>query len=204
MVICLSDLSLSFSYERGTTLTGLLFLHRITDEMLAGAPVRNLAMFRKLCGVSALQNVALVTTMWDEIDDATASRHEEGLRTKCWSPMISVGSRIFRFDYNRESAWAVVDQLNSYPLPAPIQRVPYTIDNNHHSGKLVATISALRHARHIAHGIPFVPLKGAVDLALTIAESVEVNLIFERLSVINRFEGDEKKRSCASRFGSNC
>jgi hypothetical protein len=174
MVIYLPDLSLFFSYQREMALTGLLFLHRITDDILAGDPLRNLAIFRKLCGVNALQNVALVTTMWDEIDETTTSCREE-LRTKYWNPMVDVGSRIFRFGHTRESAWAIVDQLNNFTLPTPVQRVPRIIDNGHHSGKLVATVSALRHARHIAHGIPFVPLKGAVDLALTIAESFEVN-----------------------------
>lgn len=41
-------------------------------------------------------------------------------------------------------------------------------------GKLAATILALRHAQGIANMTPFAPLKGAVGLSLTVAESVEV------------------------------
>jgi hypothetical protein len=221
--------------------------------------------------------------MWSEIDDATASSHEEELRTKYWNSMISAGSRISRFDYNRESAWAIVDHLNGTPIPVQLQvelvdegkplaytsagtalyqwfeniigqlrdllvklearlrgkpsgnlakeadaaknqlrevtdqrdrlsstseklqpispepaiqphsrfglrrsqsswsltRIPSGADDNHlpaphYSGKLVATISALRHAREVANTTSFAPLKGAIGLALTIAESVEV------------------------------
>jgi len=249
---------------------------------MAGTPLRNLRMFERLCGVNALRNVMLVTTMWNEIDDATALSHEEELRTKYWRPMVSAGSRISRFDYNHQSAWEIVDQLNGTPLPVQLQvelvdegkplaytsagtalfqwlenlisqlrdlviklearlrgraygnivketevakkqlqeaktqrdklniqsetprsispepiqlqsrfdirrsnslwsltRIPSGTDNNHlpephYTGKLVATISALRHARDVANGTSFAPLKGAVGLALTIAESVEV------------------------------
>ncbi|KAF9469802.1 hypothetical protein BDZ94DRAFT_29700 [Collybia nuda] len=39
--------------------------------------------------------------------------------------------------------------------------------------KLAMTISALRHAQGIANMTPFPPLKGAVGLCLTVAQSVE-------------------------------
>lgn len=273
------------TYKRGIVLNGLLFLHRITDNRMAGTPLKNLHMFQRLCGVNALRNVILVTTMWSEVDDAaTALSREEELRTNYWKPMVSAGSRILRFDYNHESVWAIVDHLNGTPLPVQLQvelvdegkslvytsagsalfqwfenvisqlrdtvtklearlrgrpgagygniaketatvkhrleevtnqrdklnnptemlypispepmplqsrfglhkseslwsitRIPSAADNNdlpepHYSGKLVATISALRHARDIANGTTLAPLKGAVGLALTIAESVE-------------------------------
>ena len=59
--------------------------------------------------------------------------------------------------------------------------LPSATDENNHPdfpriGKLVATIAVLRHAQNMANMTPFAPLKGAVSLALTIAESVEVRL----------------------------
>ena len=249
---------------------------------MAGTPLRNLRMFQRLCGDNALRNVMLVTTMWSEIDNVTALPREEELRTKYWGSMVKAGSRIARFDYNHESAWAIVGQLNGTPLPVQLQvelvdegtplaytsagsalyqwfeniisqlrdiviklearlrgkhsgnlvretdaarnqlrevtvqrdrlsntyerpqsissepatqphslfgfrrsdswsltRIPSGSDDNHlpephYSGKLVATVSALRHAREVANTTTFAPLKGAIGLALTIAESVEV------------------------------
>ena len=88
---------------------------------MAGTPLRNLRMFERLCGVDALRNVMLVTTMWSESDVSTALSHEEELRTKYWSSMISAGSRIARFDYNQESAWAIVGHLKGTPLPVQLQ-----------------------------------------------------------------------------------
>jgi hypothetical protein len=279
-VVDLPNCRLSFSYKRGITLTGLLFLHRITDNRMAGTPLKNLRMFERLCGVNALRNVMLVTTMWSEIDDMTALSYEKELQTTYWNAMVSAGSRISRFDYSHESAWAIVDHLNGTPLPVQLQvelvdegkplahtsagttlfqwfenlishlrdlviklearlrgrtgygpnlaketaeaksqlqevtnqrnrlthlsepqpeptppqlrfglhrsgsswsltRIPSGADDNqlpepHYSGKLVATISALRHARDVANATTCSPLKGAVGLALTIAETVEV------------------------------
>ena len=78
-------------------------------------------MFERLCGVNGLRNVILVTTMWSEIDEMTALSHEEELRTKYWYSMVNAGSRIARFDYNHESAWAIVGHLNGTPLPLQLQ-----------------------------------------------------------------------------------
>ena len=239
-------------------------------------------MFQRLCGVNALQNVILVTTMWSEIEDPLGSFHEMELHAKYWDSMIKVGSRSLRFDYTHESAWAIVDQLNGTPRPLQLQRelvderkplaytaagsalfqwlenlisqlrdlvlklearlrgkskaygggelakeatatkerlrevkqqrnkleiprstspepmagpsrlglhrsestwsltsLPSATDENNRPdiprvGNLVATIAVLRHAQNMANMTPFAPLKGAVGLALAIAESVEV------------------------------
>lgn len=39
------------------------------DERMANAVMRNLTMFRKLCGDNAFENVVLVTTVWDNVRD---------------------------------------------------------------------------------------------------------------------------------------
>lgn len=248
---------------------------------MAGTPLRNLHMFERLCGVDALQNVMLVTTMWEDIQDkAIGIAHEEELKTKYWNSMLNVGSRILRFEYTRQSAWTIVDQFTgirgiplqlqvelvdegkslsqtaagsalyhwlesiiiqlrellsklvrgharsdeeaaargklqdikgqkkklfvdsrrgcSYPPTSPSRAPGQTLGSDSSwslpnfdswidrpltsepiaepskRGKLTATISALRHAQGIANMTPFAPLKGAVGLSLTVAESVEV------------------------------
>jgi hypothetical protein len=46
---------------------GIIYLHKITDNRLAGFGLKNLEMFQALCGRSCLRNVVLATTMWDKV-----------------------------------------------------------------------------------------------------------------------------------------
>jgi hypothetical protein len=48
---------------------------------MAGTPLKNLRMFEKLCGKNALRNIILITTMWDEVDEALGLQREKQLRT---------------------------------------------------------------------------------------------------------------------------
>lgn len=50
-------------YEQGGTLAGVLYFHRISDFEMGEISMRNLNMFRKLCGDGTLQNVVIVTNM---------------------------------------------------------------------------------------------------------------------------------------------
>jgi len=80
-------------------------------------------MFEKLCGPSALQNVILTTTMWDEVDEATGLMREEELRTKYWKSMITFGSRMARVGNTYDSAWDVLDKFaNTAHRPVLLQQ----------------------------------------------------------------------------------
>jgi hypothetical protein len=78
-------------------------------------------MFQLLCGPDALQNVALVTTMWNEVDELTGSRREDELREHFWGPMIEAGSKMTRFEYTYESAWDILDQFSGLRRPLQLQ-----------------------------------------------------------------------------------
>ena len=81
--------------------------------------MRNLAMFRELCGDNALQNVILTTTMWDEVPEKTGAIREEELRTKFWKPMMEHDCRMARFTNTKESAWQLIgmfDDVISRPV----------------------------------------------------------------------------------------
>jgi hypothetical protein len=97
-----------FSYERGIKLSGILYLHRISDNRMAGTPLSNLRVFQKLCGANALRNVILTTTMWDEVQIEEGDRREKELRGKYWKTMIDRGSTVARYLNTTESAWDIV------------------------------------------------------------------------------------------------
>ncbi|KAH7908657.1 kinase-like domain-containing protein [Hygrophoropsis aurantiaca] len=119
---------LETTYKQRITLSGLLYFHAISDSRMRGAPLRNLAMFKELCGENALQNVILTTTMWDEVPTAVGVRHEEQLRDEFWEPMISAGCRMARFSRSWESAWDIIDKLD-ISTRQPIQLQIQMVDN---------------------------------------------------------------------------
>jgi hypothetical protein len=87
------------SYRAQKLLSGIIYLHRISDVRMQGSSLDNLRMFRKLCGFEALKNVLLVTTFWDIVSDAEGRRREQDLASsgEFWGRMIQKGSRMERW-----------------------------------------------------------------------------------------------------------
>ncbi|KAG6374159.1 P-loop containing nucleoside triphosphate hydrolase protein [Boletus reticuloceps] len=107
------------TYQKNIMLSGLLYLHRISDNRVAGASRRDLAVFKDLCGKVNMKNVVLVTTMWDVEDESVGSEREGQLFSVFWKDMIRLGSRTCRFQGTLESAWEIIDCLD---LERPGQR----------------------------------------------------------------------------------
>lgn len=82
---------LAAQYELGISLKGVIYLHRITDIRYAGSSVKTLEIFKKICGEMALKNVILVSTRWNEIDEATGAVREQQLRDDFWAYMLGHG-----------------------------------------------------------------------------------------------------------------
>jgi hypothetical protein len=89
---------------------------------MVGSSLRNMEMFKVICGEDALQNVILVTTMWDEVEESDGISREKALREEYWRPMIASGAKLMRFDHTRESAWHIIDQLSGMRLSLQLQR----------------------------------------------------------------------------------
>lgn len=92
---------------------------------MEGSALRNLKMFRELCGSEPLKNVMLITTFWGRVDQSTAERREEELRTtpEFWGGMLRRGSKMGRFHDTQKSALAIIDTfLNKDPITLQIQK----------------------------------------------------------------------------------
>jgi hypothetical protein len=100
-----------FRYQRDIKLAGILYFHRITDNRVAGTPLKNLRMFEKLCGKHMLGNIILTTTMWDRIDEDTGKEREKELRGQYWKSMIKLGSTTVRYRNTKDSAWEILDKV---------------------------------------------------------------------------------------------
>lgn len=121
--------SLTKFYAQNVLLSGIIYLHRITDPRMTGSATKNLEIFKRLCGKEAFPQVALVTTRWDEAtSDEEAKTQAQERETQLvrspnyWAPIVQCNARVMRYFGNAESAWRVVDSLIS-----PNQRVPLAV-----------------------------------------------------------------------------
>jgi hypothetical protein len=88
---------LAAAYERDVKLSGIVYLHCITNTRLQGSAARALDAFKKMCGDDAFGGVVVATTFWDTIptDELTKAqnRHEE-LHGKIRDDILRHGGRI--------------------------------------------------------------------------------------------------------------
>jgi len=96
------------TYENKVMVAGILYLHRISDNRMAGTPLKNLQVFQELCGKNALKNIVLVTTMWDDVEESTGAAREDELTKEYWNDMIRLGSRTARYHNTVNSAWDIL------------------------------------------------------------------------------------------------
>jgi len=102
-----------FSYGRNIKLTGIIYLHRISDNRMSGSALKNLRMFANLCGDDAIRNVILVTTMWTPANEVKGNLREADIRANYWKAMLDHGSRTMRFENTFESAWTIITEIMS-------------------------------------------------------------------------------------------
>ncbi|KAG8809067.1 hypothetical protein FRC17_003632 [Serendipita sp. 399] len=92
----------------GLKLDKLLYLHRMTDNRMAGAPLRNLELFASLSGNIAMPRVTIVTTMGNLVKEKIVEERLENLKTGFWSGMIAKKAKIRDFEGSTASARAII------------------------------------------------------------------------------------------------
>jgi hypothetical protein len=104
---------LTASYSNSIKLHGIIYLHRITDPRMQGSGMRNLHMFKRLCGDQNLSNVVMATCQWERVVEADGIERERQLKeTKnFWGYMVERGSQVHRHYNTRESALKLIDSL---------------------------------------------------------------------------------------------
>ncbi|CAO2648332.1 Nn.00g075990.m01.CDS01 [Neocucurbitaria sp. VM-36] len=104
------------TYEGDTRLNGIIYLHSLGNVRMEGSALRNLKMFRQLCGKEPLKNVILATTFWSEVAKDDAIRREEQLRAtpEFWGDMLDRGSTMKRL-VDHASALEIVGLLVKKP-----------------------------------------------------------------------------------------
>ncbi|KAF2642479.1 hypothetical protein P280DRAFT_447896 [Massarina eburnea CBS 473.64] len=118
---------LNAAHKSHIKLAGIIYLHRIADVRIRGAGVRNIKMFKKLCGDNNMASVVLATTMWEfTTTDEIGKRREQELKEQSilWKTMIEHGSKVFRQDREIASATTIIEYLMA-------RRISMTLDIQH-------------------------------------------------------------------------
>ncbi|KAJ7443403.1 P-loop containing nucleoside triphosphate hydrolase protein, partial [Mycena galericulata] len=111
-------------YKAGRSLSGIIYVHRISDVRMGGASRRNFTMFKKLCGEDAFANVAIVTTRWDLEETAVAEARLAQLQasSQLFKSVLDGGASIHRHNRGYESACDILRHLvGKVPKPLLIQ-----------------------------------------------------------------------------------
>lgn len=89
---------LQFANSTGDKLSGVIYLHRIIDPRMEGSHMKNIRMFRKLCGDKNFRNVILCTTMWEKVTPNEGAVRERQLcdQSTFWGDMIRAGAKVRR------------------------------------------------------------------------------------------------------------
>lgn len=103
---------LKATYARNISLTGVIYLHRITDSRMQGLSLRSLRTLRMMCGPSNY-NVAIATTMWSAISNSKEADELESQLTHSddVAQLIKGGAKVYRHDKKEQSAREIVRQL---------------------------------------------------------------------------------------------
>ncbi|KAJ3562352.1 hypothetical protein NP233_g9632 [Leucocoprinus birnbaumii] len=112
-ILALINEWLKKTYEGHVKLSGLLYLHRITENRITGSLLKNVATFEQLCGGMALKQVVLTTTCWTRGDAALhGPARVEQLKGDYWKAIIGQGASVDALMPNTyEGAWRIVETL---------------------------------------------------------------------------------------------
>ena len=116
---------LTSTYRSGQKLSGILYLHRITDARMRGSSLRNLNMFKELVGDEFHKNLTLGTTCWSLVDLQVGQGRQEELKTNStfWKVMISKGARLECIPNDRTKAQNLVYEIASHdPITLQVQQ----------------------------------------------------------------------------------
>ncbi|KAK4155079.1 P-loop containing nucleoside triphosphate hydrolase protein [Chaetomidium leptoderma] len=135
---------LNSAYKSKIKLSGIIYLHRIVDNRMSGSAMKNLRMFKRLCGEEALSCVVLATTMWSFVSPEDGAKREHELMTKpeFWASMVERGSKVLRHDNGAVAAMEIMRYIMSQR-----RRIDLDIQKEMASGKTLGETSAGREVQ---------------------------------------------------------
>ncbi|PVF99832.1 hypothetical protein CPB86DRAFT_262226 [Serendipita vermifera] len=96
------------AYKKEIHIERILYLHKISDNRMAGPSLQNLELFASICHQRQVPNVTFVTTMWSHVNEELGVRREKQLCEEFWKELIDKGSKAERFKDSYESALEIL------------------------------------------------------------------------------------------------
>ena len=98
-------------YERGETLGGVIYFHRISDTKFTGTAAKCFRALLALCGDHALQNVTIVTNMWGKVAPEVGDAREHELASHFFKPALDKKALLSRHDNTAKSAHNIIRSI---------------------------------------------------------------------------------------------
>lgn len=129
-ILALIGAWLKTAHNNNELLSGVIYLHSITDTRISLSSRRSLATLKKMCGTENFQNIALATTMWDTVDPKTGEQRERELKVNLefWAQMVKEGATVFRHDRKEKSAKEIV--MNLLPKKSVVLDIQAEMSSN--------------------------------------------------------------------------
>lgn len=104
------------SYELGVRLSGIVYLHKITETRIKGSAVQGLKIFKAICGAESFHGITMATTFWDKVgtegmQQADNNWIELQQNVKFWKELIDGGCSKQMLSASRTSAMQVVQGI---------------------------------------------------------------------------------------------
>ncbi|CAE6531182.1 unnamed protein product [Rhizoctonia solani] len=117
---------LATSYRSGFKLTGIIYMHRITDTRVDNTSRQTFNVFQKLCAKDSHSNILIVTNMWPDPPTSEQVARETELRTHpdLFQPTMKQGATMVRRTYrSKQSAHNIIRMLlNKTPVAMQVQK----------------------------------------------------------------------------------
>ncbi|OQD66356.1 hypothetical protein PENPOL_c004G02345 [Penicillium polonicum] len=120
---------LTTTYKKEIRLSGILYLHRISDNRMGGCAHRNLIMFKRLCGPEGIKSVIFLTTFWEKVDPTDGDNREKTLKStdQFWGYFVDKGARVQRHWNTDDSAMAAIRNFVPSDTTQPPEEIKLAI-----------------------------------------------------------------------------
>ena len=98
-------------------LSGVVWMHRISDPKMGGISPRNFRLLRALFGEATLEKVVVVTNMWSQVNEQEGIIREHELATDdlLFKPALGKGAQMMRHNDTVDSARNIIQRLVEKP-----------------------------------------------------------------------------------------
>jgi len=104
---------LSAEYKQNKLLTGIIYLHPIGGTRVPGSMMRQIRVFKELCGKDSLGNVLIGTTKWENVVDSSWAVREEkellDVEDGYLTELVDFGASIVRVSQNKDECLGLLE-----------------------------------------------------------------------------------------------